>query len=75
MRQPLTRRDKLLLLATLPLFAVVLALHVQETAQTGLAQLPVFAKWNPGDYPQLGGFRLPAGMRLPGMQLEPAPCV
>ena len=69
MRQPLTRRDKLLLLATLPLFAVVLVLHVQETAQTGLAQLPVFAKWNPGDYPQLGGFRLETDSSGTGLEL------
>ena len=39
----LTRRDRALLLATLPLFAAAFGLHVHETARSGLAQLPVYA--------------------------------
>lgn len=57
-RPTLTRRDKLLLWATLPMMVAALFGHVWETARTGLAQLPVFAKWNPGDYPQVGHYRV-----------------
>ncbi|MGH0028194.1 MAG: ATP-binding protein [Myxococcota bacterium] len=58
MRPRLTRRDKLLLWTTVPLMAVVFLAHVHETHRSGLAQLPVFAEWHPGDYPQVGGYRL-----------------
>ena len=55
MRSRLTGRDRLLLLATLPLFVAVFAAHVHESARTGLAQLPLLAEWQPGDYPQMAG--------------------
>jgi signal transduction histidine kinase len=54
---------------TLPLMAVVFAAHVEETARTGLAQLPVFARWNPGDYPQVGGYRLETDSSSSGLEV------
>ena len=35
-----------------------LAAHVWETSRSGLAQLPVFAEWHPGDYPEVGHYRV-----------------
>jgi signal transduction histidine kinase len=51
-------QQQLLLGSLLPLFAITFALHVEEVAHTGLAQLPVFARWVPGDYPVVAGYRL-----------------
>ncbi|MDJ0866726.1 MAG: hybrid sensor histidine kinase/response regulator [Myxococcota bacterium] len=65
----LTRRDRALLLATLPLFAAVFGLHVYETARSGLAQLPVYAHWQPGDYPLVGGYRLETDSSGSGLEV------
>ncbi len=65
----LTARDQWLLATMLPLFAVVFAAHVEETARTGLAQLPVFAQWHPGDYPRVATYRLETDSS--GSGLEP----
>lgn len=55
----LSLRGRLLLATLLPLFAVVLALHVRDVAQSGLAHLPFFAvRTEPDDYPRVGGSRL-----------------
>jgi signal transduction histidine kinase len=69
MRPRLTGRDRLLLLTTLPLFAVAFAAHVHESARTGLAQLPVFAKWQPGQHPLVGGHRLETDSSGSGLEL------
>lgn len=65
----LDRKDRLLLAVTLPLFVAVLSLHVDASFRTGLAQLPVFAAWHPGDYPTVGGFRLETDSSGSGLQL------
>ena len=65
----LSGRDRLLLLATLPLFVVVFAAHVYQSARTGLAQLPVYAEWIPGDYPRVGGYRLETDSTGSGLEL------
>jgi two-component system, sensor histidine kinase len=53
-----SRADRLLLGLYLPLYLVVLVLHVHESARSGLAQLPVFAQAVRGDYPVVAGYRL-----------------
>ena len=65
----LTRKDKLLLGSMVPVFLAVFALHVHETARTGLAQLPVFAEWVPGEYPRVGGYRLETDSSGSGLEL------
>jgi hypothetical protein len=65
----LTRRDRLLLLTTLPIFLATFALHVQETARSGLAQLPVLAAWQPDDYPRVGGYRLETDSSGSGLEM------
>jgi signal transduction histidine kinase len=54
----LSRNDKLLLGLFLPAYAVALALHGYQVADTGLAQLPVFALRVPGEHPVVAGYRL-----------------
>jgi signal transduction histidine kinase len=56
--QGTNRADRWLLGAYLPLYLMVLALHVQESARSGLAQLPVFAQAVAGDYPVVAGYPL-----------------
>jgi signal transduction histidine kinase len=53
-----SRADRLLLGVFLPLYVFVLCLHAHESARSGLAQLPVFAKGVRGDYPVVAGYRL-----------------
>ena len=65
----LSPRDRWLLGTLVPLFAVVFTLHVQETARTGLAQLPVFAERVPGDYPRVGGYRLETDSSGSGLEI------
>jgi signal transduction histidine kinase/CheY-like chemotaxis protein len=54
----LSRADRWLLGVYLPLYLAVFALHVHESARSGLAQLPVFAQGVAGDYPVVAGYRL-----------------
>jgi hypothetical protein len=56
-------------LTTLPIFLATFALHVQETARSGLAQLPVLAEWQPGDYPRVGGYRLETNSSGSGLEM------
>jgi hypothetical protein len=53
-----SRADRLLLGIYLPLYVAVLCLHAHESARSGLAQLPVFARAVRGDYPVVAGYRL-----------------
>ncbi len=69
MRTRLSRKDWLLLATLVPLFVVVLGAHVWESHRAGLAQLPVFAKWNPGDYPEVGGYRLETDSSGSGLEI------
>lgn len=69
MRPRLASRDRLLLALTLPMFILTFAAHVRESARTGLAQLPVFAEWQPGDYPRVGGFRLETDSSDSGLEI------
>ncbi|MDX1649059.1 MAG: HAMP domain-containing sensor histidine kinase, partial [Myxococcota bacterium] len=64
----LERLDLVLLATLLPIFAVVLALHVREAHRTGLAQPPVFAVPGPGAYPTVGGLRLERGADWSGLE-------
>jgi len=51
--------ERWLLFAVLPLYLLAVALHADRVADTGLAQLPVFAVGGWDDrYPVVGGFRL-----------------
>ncbi|MEZ4279815.1 MAG: ATP-binding protein [Myxococcota bacterium] len=65
----LDRRDGWLLAVTIPLFVAAVGLHVKESLRTGLAQLPVFAAWHPGEYPRVGGFRLETDSNGSGLEL------
>jgi signal transduction histidine kinase len=53
-----SRADRLLLGVYLPLYVAVLCLHAHESARSGLAQLPVFARPVRADYPVVAGYRL-----------------
>jgi signal transduction histidine kinase/CheY-like chemotaxis protein len=64
-----SRADRLLLFAYLPLYLLVLGLHVHESGRSGLAQLPVFAQAVAGDYPVVAGYRLETDSS--GSGLEP----
>ncbi|MEZ4331488.1 MAG: hybrid sensor histidine kinase/response regulator [Myxococcota bacterium] len=65
----LDRRDGWLLAVTIPLFVLSIGLHARENLRTGLAQLPVFAEWRPGDHPRVGGFRLETDSSGSGLAL------
>src|SRR5262245_23894702 len=65
----LGRADKLLLGLYLPAYLAVVALHAHEVARSGLAQLPVFVRPVPGDYPRVAGH--PVETHSSGSGLEP----
>lgn len=60
--------DRVLLATLLPVFAVVLALHLREAHRTGLAQPPVFAVPGPDGVPVVGGLRLERGADWSGLE-------
>ena len=51
--------DLLLLVTLVPVFLVVLTLHLREAVERQRADLPLFATvpWGGGDYPIVGGYR------------------
>src|SRR5262245_24729799 len=65
----LGRADKLLLGLYLPAYLAVVALHAHEVARSGLAQLPVFVRPVPGDYPRVASY--PVETDSSGSGLEP----
>jgi signal transduction histidine kinase/CheY-like chemotaxis protein len=63
------RVEKLLLGVYLPAYLVALGLHAYEVERSGLAQLPVFVRAVPGDYPVVAGH--PVETDSSGSGLEP----
>jgi signal transduction histidine kinase/CheY-like chemotaxis protein len=61
--------EKLLLGVYLPAYLVALGLHAYEVERSGLAQLPVYVRGIPGDYPVVAGY--PVETDSSGSGLEP----
>ncbi len=67
----LGRLDRLLLAVGVPLAVLASALHIQEIAHSGLAQLPVYAtpSHDGSPYPRVGGYRMETDSS--GTELQP----
>jgi signal transduction histidine kinase/CheY-like chemotaxis protein len=63
--------DLLLLLTLVPLFLVVLALHLIDGVERQRADLPIYATvpWGGGDYPIVAGYKLEAERRGSGLEV------
>jgi hypothetical protein len=63
------RVEKLLLGVYLPAYLVVLGLHAHEVWRSGLAQLPVYVRGVPGDYPVVAGYPVETDSSGSGLEL------